>query len=147
MKKPTVKYLEIVQAEYVSGYKIRLTFNDRMVRTMDFEPFLRKALNPGITKYRQLRNFKKFHLHYGDLMWGDFDMIFPITDLYHGTILKGEAPTRAQSILSETPFPAASVSKRQAKPVSYKKAKRASRKEFKDAHGKGFGLGPMEPKK
>jgi len=127
MKTQTAKYLEIVQAEYVSGYKIRLTFNDGMVRVMDFESFLRKALNPDITKYRQLRNFKRFHLHYGDLMWGDFDMIFPITDLYHGTILKGEAPTPAHLVLSETAFPAASVSRRKAKPVSYKKSKREPR--------------------
>ncbi|MGH7977612.1 MAG: DUF2442 domain-containing protein [Limisphaerales bacterium] len=86
MKTQTANYLEIVQAEYVSGYKIRLTFNDGMVRVMDFESFLRNAMNPDITKYRQLRNFKKFHLHYGDLMWGDFDMIFPIEDLRRGEI-------------------------------------------------------------
>jgi hypothetical protein len=86
MKTQTTNYLEIVQAEYVLGYKIRLTFNDEMVRVMDFEPFLRKAMNPDVTKYRQLRNFKKFHLHYGDLMWGDFDMIFPIEDLHRGEI-------------------------------------------------------------
>jgi hypothetical protein len=86
MKTKTVNYLEIVQADYLSGYKIRLSFSDGLVRVMDFEPFLRKAMNPDITKYRQLRNFKKFHLHFGDLMWGDFDMIFPITDLHRGEI-------------------------------------------------------------
>ncbi len=127
MKTRTAKYLEILQAGYVSGYKIRLTFKDGTVRVMDFEPFLRKALNPDITKYRQLRNFKKFHLHHGNLMWGDFDMIFPIIDLYHGTILKGEAPTPAHFVLSETAFPAASVSERKTKPVSYKKSRRKPR--------------------
>jgi len=127
MKTRTVKYLEIVQAEYVSGYKIRLTFNDGMVRVMDFEPFLRKALNPDTTKYRQLRNFKKFHLHYGDLMWGDFEMIFPMMDLYHGTILKGKAPTPAHLVLSETAWPTASASQRKARPVSYNKSKRKPR--------------------
>jgi len=86
MKKQTANYLEVVGAEYVTGYQIRLSFSDGLVRVMDFEPFLRKAMNPGITKYRQLRNFKKFHLHYGDLMWGDFDMIFPIEDLHRGEI-------------------------------------------------------------
>ena len=124
MRTRTVKYLEIVEAEYVSGYKIRLAFNDGMVRVMDFEPFLRKAMNPDITKYRQLRNFKKFHLHYGDLMWGDFDMIFPITDLHDGTILKGEAPTPEHFVLSEAASPSPSVSKRRAKLVSYKQSKR-----------------------
>ncbi len=86
MKTKTINYLEIVQADYLSGYKIRLSFSDWLVRVMDFEPFLRKAMNPDITKYRQLRNFKKFHLHFGDLMWGDFDMIFPISDLHRGEI-------------------------------------------------------------
>jgi hypothetical protein len=80
------KYLRIVGAEYVSGYKIRLTFNDGLVRIMNFEPFLRKAMNPDTTKYRQLRNFKKFHLSCGDLMWGDYEMIFPIDDLHRGEI-------------------------------------------------------------
>jgi hypothetical protein len=86
MKAQTKNYLRIMEAKYVSDYKIRLTFNDGMERVMDFEPFLRKAQNPDITKYRQMRKFKNFHLHYGDLMWGDFDMIFPITDLHRGEI-------------------------------------------------------------
>lgn len=86
MNKQTTKYLEITEACYVSDYKIHLTFKDGKTRVMDFEPFLRKAMNPEITKYRQLRHFKKFHLDYGDLMWGDFEMIFPITDLYKGEI-------------------------------------------------------------
>lgn len=86
MKTQTTNYLEIAGAEYVSGYRIRLSFNDGVKRVMDFEPFLRKATNPDVTKYRQLGNFKKFHLHYGDLMWGDFDMIFPTEDLHRGEI-------------------------------------------------------------
>ncbi len=79
-------YLEITEAKYVSGYKIRLTFNDATVRVMDFEPFLRKARNPDLAQYRQLRKFKSFRFHYGDLMWGDYEMIFPIVDLYRGEI-------------------------------------------------------------
>jgi Protein of unknown function (DUF2442)/Putative addiction module component len=80
------KYLRITDAEYVSGHKISLTFNDGLVRVMDFGPFLRKAMNPQTTKFRSLRKFKMFHLQHGDLMWGDYDMIFPIEDLYRGEI-------------------------------------------------------------
>ena len=79
-------YLRITEAEYVSGYKIRLTFNDGTVRVMDFEPFLDKARNPEFTKYRQMRKFKSFRLDHGDLMWGDYEMIFPITNLHRGEI-------------------------------------------------------------
>jgi hypothetical protein len=86
MKAATENYLEITEAKYVSDYKIRLVFNDGLSRVMDFEPFLRGAQNPDLTQYRQLRKFKSFRLHYGDLMWGDFEMIFPITDLHRGEI-------------------------------------------------------------
>ena len=131
MKTGTVKYLEIVQAEYVSGYKIRLMFNDGFVRVMDFEPFLRRAMNPQITQYRQLRHFKKFHLHYGDLMWGDFEMIFPITDLYEGNILKGGAAVPAHFVLSDAVSPAKTGLERRTKaatPVSNRKTKTATRR-------------------
>ena len=86
MKTPGSIYLEITEAKYVLAYKIRLKFNDGTARVVDFEPFLRKATNPDLTQYRQLRKFKSFRLHYGDLMWGDYEMIFPITDLYRGQI-------------------------------------------------------------
>jgi hypothetical protein len=131
MKAATTKYLEIVRAEYLSGYKIRLAFNDGMVRVMDFEPFLRKAMNPDITKYRQLRNFKKFHLHYGDLMWGDFEMIFPIMDLYEGNILKGGVTTPAHFVLSDAGSAAKNVLGKKTKAavtVSYRKTKTLTRR-------------------
>ncbi len=127
MKTRTPQYIEVSEAKYVSGYKLRLTFNDGAVRVVDFGPFLAKARNPDTTDYRDLKKFKSFHIQDRDLMWGDYQMIFPIMDLYHGTILKGEPPAPAHFVLSETAFPAASVSQRKAKPVSYKKSKRESR--------------------
>ena len=83
---PIIHYPEITAAKYLSGYKIRLTFSDGAAHVVDFEPFLRKACHPDLTQYRQLRTFKKFHLHHGDLMWGDFEMIFPIADLHSGKV-------------------------------------------------------------
>lgn len=127
MKTSATQYLEVTEAKYVSGYKLLLTFNDGAVRVVDFGPFLAKARNPDTTDYRDLKKFKRFHIQDGDLIWGDYQMIFPIMDLYHGTILKGEAPTPAHLVLSETVFPAASVSRRKTKPVSYKKSKHESR--------------------
>ena len=86
MRTRTTNYLEITEARYVSGYRIRLAFSDGAVRVVDFEPFLRKARNPDLTQYRQVRKFRSFRLHYGDLMWGDYEMIFPVADLYKGEI-------------------------------------------------------------
>jgi hypothetical protein len=119
--------LRVIEATYVPRHRVDIKFNDGTRRVVDFGPFLKQARNPMFTKYRRLREFKSFHIHDGDLMWGDYEMIFPIKDLYHGTILKGEAPTPAHFILSESTFSAASVSKRKAKPVSYKKTKREPR--------------------
>ena len=86
MKTTETQYLEITKAEYIAGYKIRLTFNDGAVRVVDFGPFLMKARNPDTTDYRDLQRFKRFRIQDGDLMWGDFQMIFPILDLYRGKI-------------------------------------------------------------
>jgi hypothetical protein len=86
MKTTATKYLDITEAKYLSGYRLRLTFNDGTGRLVDFEPFLRRAQNPDITQYRRLSKFGRFQLHYGNLMWGDYEMIFPIMDLYRGEI-------------------------------------------------------------
>jgi hypothetical protein len=86
MKATATQYLEITEAKYVSGYKIRLIFNDETVQVVDFEPFLKKARNPDTTDYRDLQRFKEFRVEHGDLIWGDFQMIFPIADLHRGEI-------------------------------------------------------------
>jgi hypothetical protein len=65
---------------------VDIKFNDGTRRIVDFGPFLRSARNPMFTKYRRLKQFKSFHVQHGDLMWGDFEMIFPIDDLYRGEI-------------------------------------------------------------
>jgi hypothetical protein len=92
MKALATPYLEVTEAKYVSGYKLLLTFDDGEVRVVDFGPFLEKARNPDTTDYRDIKKFKGFRVEDGDLVWGDYQMIFPIMDLYHGTILKGEEP-------------------------------------------------------
>jgi hypothetical protein len=86
MKPQITEYLEITEAKHVGGHRISLHFNNGTKRVMDFGPFLRRAGNPETTAYRNLKKFKTFHLHYGNLMWGDYEMIFPIADLHRGEI-------------------------------------------------------------
>ncbi len=86
MKTTATRYLAVTEAKYVSGHMLLLTFNDGTVRLMDFGPFLASARNPDTTDYRDLNRFKDFRLLNGDLVWGDFQMIFPIMDLYEGKI-------------------------------------------------------------
>jgi hypothetical protein len=76
--------LDIVEACHISEYRIRMSFSDGTERVMDFASFLKKAGNPDLAKYRDLNEFKSFRLHYGNLMWGDYEMVFPIEDLHSG---------------------------------------------------------------
>ncbi|MBF8306032.1 MAG: hypothetical protein HW398_1220 [Acidobacteria bacterium] len=131
MKANATQFLEVTEAKYVSGYKLLLTFNDGAVRVVDFGPFLAKARNPDTTDYRDLKKFKSFHLQDGDLMWGDYQMIFPIMDLYRGNILKGEEVAPAHFVLSDAVSPAKTISGKKTEAVatvSYRRTKAQARR-------------------
>lgn len=86
MNSVTQGILEIATVEYTSGYILRLTFKDGTVRLVDFEPFLRHTQHPAIREYLDLAKFKSYRLEHGDLLWGDYDLCFPIAALYEGKI-------------------------------------------------------------
>ena len=81
-----VKAIFIQKAEYVKGYEIALLFNDNTKQVIDFYPFLDRSLNPLIRKYLDLKNFHRFRIDNGDLEWNDYDLCFPIIDLYENKI-------------------------------------------------------------
>ncbi len=78
--------IEITQAQYQENYKIKIYFSDSKVQIIDFYEFLINSHHPEIKKYLELTKFQSFKIEYGDLIWGDFDMCFPIYDLYEGII-------------------------------------------------------------
>lgn len=80
--------LSIVKASYISEYKIELEFSDGKTQVVDFAPFLKSSRHPGIRIYLDLDAFKGFQVVDGDLDWNDFDLTFPIWDLYTNKILK-----------------------------------------------------------
>jgi hypothetical protein len=124
-------YLRVKKARYVPRHRVDITFNDGIHRVVDFGPFLKQARNPMFTKYRGLKEFKSFHIQDGDLMWGDFEMIFPIMDLYNGTLLKGEVVLPAGLVLNDAITPTSSplVQKTKASSaISYRKGTAAKRK-------------------
>lgn len=81
-----VKTLEVKKAEYISDYRIKLIFNDGKEQVVDFESFLRRSKHPEIRKYLNLDMFRQYYLEHGDLIWNDYDLCFPIADLYSGKI-------------------------------------------------------------
>jgi len=78
--------LKIDSAKYLSDYAIRIKFNDGNEKLIDFKPFLSKSLHPSIKKYLDEKQFSNFNLTDGNLNWNDYEMIFPIWDLYNGKI-------------------------------------------------------------
>jgi hypothetical protein len=80
--------LKIDSAKYLSDYVIRLRFSDGKEKLVDFKPFLSKSLHPSIKKYLDENKFSNFSLTDGNLNWNDYDLIFPLSDLYKGQIGK-----------------------------------------------------------
>jgi hypothetical protein len=78
--------IKIEKASYLGGYKLKLAFNDKSEQSIDFYPFLSNSLNPLIRKYLDEKKFKEYKLDDGDLEWNDYDLCFPIADLYENTI-------------------------------------------------------------
>ncbi|MFA7240844.1 MAG: DUF2442 domain-containing protein [Sulfuricellaceae bacterium] len=87
--------LVLMTAEYQNGYRIRLQFNDGKEQVVDFYPFLGRSAHPAIRAYLDPKQFAGFRIEYGDLVWGDYDLCFPIMDLYRNAINHDEAMQEA----------------------------------------------------
>ncbi len=78
--------LDIAEAKLLENYRIQLTFSDGLNRIIDFGPFLRNSAHPDIRKYLDPRQFEGFTIESGDLVWNDYELCFPLGDLYEGNI-------------------------------------------------------------
>jgi hypothetical protein len=78
--------VDVTKVQHVADYKIRLTFSDGFERELDLGPFLRASSNEQIRAYLDPGKFAQFTLKDGELMWGDYELCFPIADLYEGAI-------------------------------------------------------------
>jgi hypothetical protein len=76
--------IEVVQAKYLGDFVIHIKFNDDTERMIDFQPFLRNSFHPSIRKYLDENLFQQFDIVDGNLNWNDYDLIFPLEDLYEG---------------------------------------------------------------
>jgi hypothetical protein len=80
--------INIVSAELAGDLRIRLLFNDGTRQEVDFKPFLSASAHPQIRAYLNPEQFSAFRIEYGELVWGDYDLCFPVADLYSGRIDK-----------------------------------------------------------
>lgn len=80
--------INIVAAELVGDCQIRLSFDDGAVQVVDFKPFLARSQHPDIRAYLDPARFATFRIEYGELVWGDFELCFPVIDLYRNQLDK-----------------------------------------------------------
>lgn len=78
--------IDVVNATLLKPYQVFITFTDGFKQTVDFEPFLQNSRNPHIRKYLDLSLFADFTVENGDLYWYEYDLCFPIADLYENRI-------------------------------------------------------------
>jgi hypothetical protein len=81
-----IEQIEVLKTNYVGDFAIRVFFNDDTQKLVDFKPFLEKSQHPSIRKYLDESKFKDFQIVDGNLNWNDYDLIFPVFELYNGKI-------------------------------------------------------------
>lgn len=87
--------INITSVEQVSDYVLRLSFDDNTAQTVDFKPFLLLLRHPAIRAYLEPERFAAYRVEYGELVWGDYDLCFPIADLYLNRLLLDTALVQA----------------------------------------------------
>lgn len=86
MKLPEDAIVSIESAKHVGDYRIDLKFSDGVRQIVDFGPFLKRSTNPMIKAYLASEAFTRFVVKDGDLIWDDYELCFPVADLYEGNI-------------------------------------------------------------
>jgi uncharacterized protein DUF2442 len=83
---PEGAIIDVIAAERVGDYALKISFSDGAQRIVDFEPFLRRAANPQIRTYLEPARFSNFRIEDGDLFWDDYGLCFSVADLYESRL-------------------------------------------------------------
>ena len=90
----TRSLINIVSAELLEDYRISLRFDDGTEQMVDFKSFLSRSQHPAIRAYLDPARFASFRIEYGELVWGDYELCFPLIDLYCNQV-ENPAPLEA----------------------------------------------------
>jgi len=87
--------INVVSATRTDTYRLQIEFDDATVQTVDFGPFLMRSRHPDVCAYLKPDRFSSFKIIYGELVWGDYDLCFPVIDLYRNSIEHVETMSQA----------------------------------------------------
>jgi len=80
--------LEIEHAEYEDNYRIAMEFSDGHRTVVDFESFLSSSSNTETRRFLDTARFRDFRLEWGNIVWGDYELCFPVEDLYTAKLIR-----------------------------------------------------------
>ncbi len=63
-----MKTINIISAQYIKEYKIKLVFSDKTEKIIDFIAFFNSNSHPQWNKYKKIQNFKKFKIQNGNIV-------------------------------------------------------------------------------
>ncbi len=80
--------IHIINAMDLGNFQVLIIFSDNTRQTVDIGDFIRRHPHPQYNKYLDAKRFKKFSIENGNIVWGkNWDLIFPIEQLYEGNIV------------------------------------------------------------
>lgn len=79
--------INIVKPQAAGEHRLHLAFDDGKEQIVDFLPFLSRSQHPEIPQWLNPAGFSSFRLEYGELVWRDWGLCFPIMDLYRNDLL------------------------------------------------------------
>jgi len=74
----------IKNAEYITGYQLRVWFTDGTVRIISLYGLLNRSKNHLINKYLDINLFKQFKVEEGTLCWGENEFDINPVKIYKG---------------------------------------------------------------
>jgi DUF971 family protein len=80
--------INVISVTQIGKYQLRLCFDDGTVQDIDFGQFLSQSQQPDIRAYLEEARFNAYRLEHGEVVWGDYDLCFPIDDLHSNQIEK-----------------------------------------------------------
>ena len=91
------KEILITSVEPLDAYLLHITFSDGHVVNVDFKPFLQASKHPETRKYLDTALFGSYHIRWGNLVWGDYDLCFPLESLYEDALQESPLQAVAES--------------------------------------------------
>ena len=86
-QKDTHGRIGVFKARYLDGYRLLIEFTDGKQQIVDFTDYLNTSALGYLRRYRDTERFKKFNIEKNNIVWGkNWDLIFPIAQLYQGRI-------------------------------------------------------------